>query len=204
MAIFHKQINYSHINRWDDVFINYRVWFLKKERKRQLFWETPEIDFSMKRVTLCSGRRRCSFKWCSWGLDVSICCHLSDLSWPQFASSFQNPNVFRVVRKRSVVSQRTRELFQCATWTWVEHMFIFTVRYEGLGTCHPAVSLWAPEFYSTQPQLRHTRSCLNLFLNTTWQITVLYIVWSPSAAMTLCSTPPLCHWLLCVMSALRK
>lgn len=60
----------------------------------------------------------------------------------------------------SVISQRTRELFQHATWAWVEHVFIFTVCYEGLGTRHPAVSLWAPKFHSTQLQLRSTRSCL--------------------------------------------
>lgn len=94
--------------------------------------------------------------------------------------NFQNPRVFRGAgRKKFQSSERTRELFQCATWTWAEHVFVFTVHYEGLGTRHPAVSLWAPTFHSTQLQLRSTRSCLIPFINPTWQITVLYIVWFP-------------------------
>lgn len=103
------------------------------------------------------------------------CCHLSAWSWPQppplhtTAAHIPLPKStsFQGGRKEegSVISQKTRELFQNATWAWIEHVFIFTVRYEGLGTCHTAVSLWAPALHSTQPQLRSTRSCLIPFIN---------------------------------------
>lgn len=55
----------------------------------------------------------------------------------------------------SVIRERTRDLFQHATWAWVEHVFIFTVRYEGLGTRHPAVSLWAPKLLHPAPIKEH-------------------------------------------------
>lgn len=103
------------------------------------------------------------------------CCHLSARSWPEppplhtTAAHIPLPKStsFQGGRKEegSVISQKTRELFQNATWAGVEHVFIFTVRYEGLGTCHTAVSLWAPTLCSTQPQLGSTRSCLIPFIN---------------------------------------
>lgn len=174
-------------------------------------WETPESEFLMKALMFCGDRRHCSCKYHCWRVHVNISpsadaiyqpgARLSRHPFHTAAACVQLPKstCFQGSRKEevSVISQRTRDLFQYATWAWVEHVFIFTVRYEGLGTCHPAVSLWAPKFHSTQPQLRSTRHCLIPFINPTWQITVLYIVWSPSAAMILYSTPLLSLTALC-------
>lgn len=121
-------------------------------------------------------------------MDVSISssnrCHLSAQSPPPphtaAAARMQLPKstCFQGGRKEevSVISRRTRELFQCA---WVEHVFIFTVRYEGLGTRHPAVSLWAPNFHSTQPQLRSTRSRLIPFYKPNMTNNCIVYCWIP-------------------------
>lgn len=58
--------------------------------------------------------------------------------------------------------------------------------------------LWAPIFYSTQLQLRSTRTSLILLIKLTVQMNALYIARS---LLTLCSTSLPCQQLLCVMSA---
>lgn len=99
-------------------------------KNRRPVWESPETDFLMKalpcvQMTLRSDRhhRGCKVQL----VDVGICCSTAAIyqlrvppsaaapsSPQQLACNFPNPRVFRGGRKEevSVISQRTRELFQ--------------------------------------------------------------------------------------------
>lgn len=88
---------------------------------------------------------------------------------------------FQGIRKEvQSVSLKTRPAFQCATWIWVEHVFIFTVHHEGPSKRRPTVLLWAPISFSTQLQLRSTRSRFILAINLTLANECIVYCASPS------------------------